>query len=184
MKENTKSLILYIVLLIVIIIDTIIIVSAIKSEKQYKQQIESIEIHQKEISLEEQLMLDSIRIADSIHYVHELELTKIACAIAKHESKNNPNAYNPNHDCVGWLQITPICVKAANQILGYECFYLEDRWDIQGSYAIFKIIMNKKNPELDLKKACKIWNPTAGNWYYEDIKRIYDSFDTCSHFLL
>lgn len=174
--KNVKLLILCIALFI----DAIIIVSSIK---QHEKQIESIKFHEEEISLEKQKELDSIYIADSMYYAHELELTRIACAIAKHESKDNPKAYNSHHDCVGWLQITPICVKSVNKILGFECFTLEDRWNIQSSYAIFKIIMNEKNPELDLRKACKIWNPTAGNWYYNDIKRIYDSFDTCSHFL-
>lgn len=102
----------------------------------------------------------------------ELHIARLACAFAKVESNNNPQAQN--HGCVGWMQITPVCVKAANDIIGFDCFTLNDRWSISGSYAIFRVIMNEKNSEYDIRKACQVWNPTAGDSYYRKIKQAYN----------
>lgn len=122
-------------------------------------------------------MKHSFRIYDDSLIKHNkaLKLTKMAHAFAYVESGNNPKAFNKSGNCVGWLQITPGCVKAANTVIGFKCFTLEDRWDKYHSYAMFKVLMDKYNPSYDLYKACKIWNPTAGSYYYNKVKHAYDN---------
>lgn len=118
--------------------------------------------------LKEELAKDTIPVIDE----HELHIARLACAFAKVESNNNPQVQS--YGCIGWLQITPVCVKAANDIVGFDCFTLNDRWSVSESYAIFRVIMNEKNPEYDIKKACKIWNPTAGSSYYNKVRQAYN----------
>lgn len=131
-----------------------------------QSEVESLHLELQE--LKEELAKDTVPTIDE----HELHIARLACAFAKVESNNNPQVQN--HGCVGWLQITPVCVKAANDIVGFDCFTLEDRWTISGSYAIFRVIMNAKNPEYDIKKACQIWNPTAGSSYYNKVNTAYN----------
>jgi hypothetical protein len=99
-------------------------------------------------------------------------VAKLAHAFAMVESGDAEDAVNGI--CVGWLQITPVMVREANRILGWECFFLEDREDQQGSLAIFVTVMREKNPELSVRKACEIWNPRAGSDYYERVKNCYE----------
>ena len=61
------------------------------------------------------------------------------------ESKGNPSAVGNTNDA-GILQITPICVKEANRILGYARFTLEDRFSHKKSVEIFNIIQGHLNP--------------------------------------
>lgn len=101
----------------------------------------------------------------------QAEHEKVANAIAMVESGGNPNAVNG--DCVGWLQISPVMVREANRILGAELYVLEDRLDPYTSFAIFCTVMDERNPEYDIRKACRIWNPKAGEWYYRRVVKHY-----------
>ena len=47
----------------------------------------------------------------------EFDWNPVMDAIIQVESKGNAKAHNPNGDCAGILQITPILVKECNQIL-------------------------------------------------------------------
>ena len=89
------------------------------------------------------------------------------------ESKGNPFAQGSKND-VGVLQITPICVKEANRILGYARFTLEDRFSHKKSVEIFNIIQGHHNPAFNHERACKIWNPGAGKSYTEKILKEYE----------
>lgn len=82
--------------------------------------------------------------------------------------------YNKKEDAVGWLQIRPIMVAEANRISGVEMFWPEDRETKSGSFIIFAKIMEAKNPTLDIRKACRIWNPRGGEKYY---RRVMDAFN-------
>ena len=86
-------------------------------------------------------------------------------AIIWHESKGNPKIVCGPY--VGVLQISPIMVKECNNILRQrgrsERFTLNDRYSIEKSKEIFKLIMSKYNPENNIDKACRIW---AGGIHY------------------
>lgn len=99
-------------------------------------------------------------------------IAMLAHAFAMVESGDN--VYAENGNCIGWLQISPIMVKEANRIIGWPCFNNEDRYDMQGSLAIFVTVMREKNPGLSVRKACDIWNPRAGSDYYERVRNCYE----------
>lgn len=86
----------------------------------------------------------------------ENRLAKMVDAFAFVESTYNPAAVNG--DCVGYLQISPIMVREVNRLLGEERYTLNDRWDKNKSIEMFCIIMRRKNPTLNIRKACITWN--------------------------
>lgn len=91
------------------------------------------------------------------------------------ESKGNPERVGDNGKAVGVLQEWCICIDEANRLLGYNRFSYEDRYDRERSIEVWNVIQGCRNPERDFKKACQIWNPTAGDWYYERImERFYE----------
>lgn len=114
----------------------------------------------------------SVDPADSVIADYEWRLYRLASAMAEVESGNNPHARNGQY--VGWLQISPVMVREANRLLGFEAYYLTDRETIEGSLAIFGTIMAVYNPDLDVRTACKVWNKHAGEAYYQRIRNIYD----------
>jgi hypothetical protein len=72
-------------------------------------------------------------------------------------------------DDVGILQITPICVREVNRILGMQVYSLSDRYSVKKSLEMFDIIQQHKNSQLDIRRAAKIWNPRAPKSYFEKI---------------
>lgn len=81
------------------------------------------------------------------------------------ESRHNENARNGKY--VGTLQISPIMVREANRINGYEKYSLSDRNDSLMSANIFKDVMKYHNKEKSIRKAVIIWcgkdNPNYRN---------------------
>lgn len=98
---------------------------------------------------------------------------KLAYAFAVVESNNNPHAVNHHENAVGLLQIRPIMIKQANQIVGEDIYELTDREDSLVSLGIFHTIMSELNPTLDVDKAIDIWNPNASTEYRNLIKSVY-----------
>lgn len=102
-------------------------------------------------------------------------------ALAWVESGWNTKALGAKQD-VGYLQLTPIMVEHANEILGTEYFTLDDRYFKEKSIEIFNVVMNERNPERDKHFALKIWNPKAPvsyhtkvmNKYYELLNEYYN----------
>lgn len=96
--------------------------------------------------------------------------TKIIDAIIQVESKGDPKAYNPNGDCVGVLQITPILVKECNQILerrkSNKHYTLNDRYNVKKSKEMFVLIQETHNSEHNVEKAIKCWN--CGGFYMKN----------------
>lgn len=91
-------------------------------------------------------------------------------ALIKVESGGDSTCIGMDDD-VGILQITPICVREANRILGMQIYVLSDRYSVKKSLEMFNIIQHHKNPQLDIHLAAKIWNPLAPESYYEKIER-------------
>lgn len=95
---------------------------------------------------------------------------KLAYAFAIVESNNNPKAINHRENAVGLLQIRPIMIRQANQIVGEDLYELSDREDSLVSLGIFHTVMSELNPELDVDKAIDIWNPNASTKYRNLVK--------------
>lgn len=87
--------------------------------------------------------------------------------IAHVESRHNPNAINGQY--VGLLQISPIMVREANRICGYEKYTYEDRKDSLKSTMIFKDVMEFHNPTKSLEKAVTIWNGKKNQKYINNM---------------
>ena len=101
------------------------------------------------------------------------EVSKLAHAFAVVESNDNPKAINRKENAVGLLQIRPIMIKQANQIVGEDIYELSDREDSLVSLGIFHTVMSELNPTLDIARAIEIWNPNATQSYRNLIKAIY-----------
>lgn len=93
-------------------------------------------------------------------------------ALAWVESGWNTKALGTKQD-VGYLQLTPIMVEHANEILGTEYFTLDDRYFKEKSIEIFNVVMNERNPERDKHFALKIWNPKAPVSYHTKVMNKY-----------
>lgn len=100
-------------------------------------------------------------------------VSHLAHAFAIVESNDNPHAINRKEDAVGLLQIRPIMVKQANQIVGEDIYTLSDRHDSLTSIAIFHTVMSELNPTLDVDRAIDIWNPNASREYRNLVKSVY-----------
>lgn len=89
-------------------------------------------------------------------------------ALAWVESRWDTQAEGPTND-LGWLQITPIMVKDANRIVGYDKYTLEDRLDKDKSIEIFNVIQDEYNPDHDIQLALKIQNPYCKVSYHRAV---------------
>ena len=121
--------------------------------------------------------------------------SKVIDAIIQVESKGDRKAHNPNGDCAGILQITPILVKECNQILQEkkstkryvydkkgQCrsSKWDDRYSVEKSKEMFIMLQEHFNPEHNIEKAIKCWNSGFyGNWknrsgeYYQKVMKYY-----------
>lgn len=88
------------------------------------------------------------------------------------ESRHNNEARNGIY--VGTLQISPIMVREANRINGYEKYSLSDRNDSLMSANMFRDVMEYHNGDKSLTKAIRIW--TGGN-DKEYQNRVFDMFN-------
>lgn len=85
-----------------------------------------------------------------------------------------------NGSCVGWMQISPGCLKACNNLVGYKKFKIEDRYDRKKSIEMFNIFQNRYNPTHDHEKAARMWNGGPGyhnsstNRYWNAVKKRRD----------
>lgn len=105
---------------------------------------------------------------------HDDTINAMALAFAKKESNFNHKAVSPCGQWVGCLQLSEIMVREANRIVGFDCFDYNDRYDRQGSFAIFKIVQEYHNPNLEIDKAIDLWNPRCGQDYRGAIKKYFD----------
>ena len=100
-------------------------------------------------------------------------INAMALAFAQQESQFNHTAVSPCGRWVGCLQLSEIMVREANRIVGFDCFNYDDRYDRQGSYAIFKIVQQHHNPNLEIDRAIDVWNPGCGSDYRSSVKKYY-----------
>ena len=86
-------------------------------------------------------------------------------SIAWHESRWNDSIKGPTGDS-GYMQITPIYVAEANNIVGYEKYNLSDRLSRTKSLEMFNIVQNRHNPQKNVQKAIRLHNPLAKDSEY------------------
>ena len=96
-----------------------------------------------------------VRIVFPLTY-RESDTDKLIKIIEHIESRHSKNARNGKY--VGTLQISPIMVREANRVNGYNKYSLSDRNDSLVSTKIFKDIMQHKNREKSIRKAVIIWH--------------------------
>ena len=77
----------------------------------------------------------------------------------------------------GILQIGQEMIDEVNRICKKQGikkhFRLKDRLDKALSEEMWYIVQNYHNPDYSLKRACKVWNPTASKRYYDKIREAY-----------
>ena len=113
-----------------------------------------------------------MRIAFPLTY-RESDTDKLIKIIEHIESRHNKNARNGKY--VGTLQISPIMVREANKINGYEKYSLSDRNDSLMSANIFKDVMKYHNKEKSIRKAVIIWHGRYNNSNYR--KKVIHMFN-------
>lgn len=118
--------------------------------------------------------LPEIFIDSTIRMSREDTINAMALAFAKQESNFDHMAVSTCGRWIGCLQISEIMVREANRIVGFDCFNYNDRYDRQGSYAIFRIIQEHKNPKLEIDKAIDLWNPRCGQVYRGAVKKYFE----------
>ena len=96
-----------------------------------------------------------MRIVFTLTY-RESDTDKLIKIIEHIESRHNEKARNGKY--VGTLQISPIMIREANRVNGYNKYSLSDRNDSLMSTKIFKDIMQHKNREKSIRKAVIIWH--------------------------
>jgi soluble lytic murein transglycosylase-like protein len=86
------------------------------------------------------------------------EKGKLVMAIILQESGNNPKAIDKSGTSKGNMQITRICLKEANRLLGYAKYKIKDVFNPRKSLEIFWIIQKQYNPSFNFEMAARIWN--------------------------
>ena len=94
--------------------------------------------------------------------IKEFRLTthklNVISAIVTIESNGDELAFNELEDAAGIMQTRPIMVKEINQLLGFEKYNLNDRWDAKISKSLFIDLQDFYNPTWDLEIAARTWN--------------------------
>lgn len=110
---------------------------------------------------------------DTVCLFREDSLVAMATAFAIVETK----CQNLTSDCgkyVGYLQMSTPLVDFVNDELGRKVFSYEDRGDWQCCLVMFSVIMDVKNPDLDIDTAVDIWNKHCPKTYRRQVKIYYE----------
>lgn len=116
------------------------------------------------------VIIDTVDVA---RLSREDTINAMAMAFAQQESNFDHRAVSPCGRWIGCLQMSKIMVREANRIVGFDCFNYNDRYDRKGSYAIFKIVQERHNPNLEIDKAIDVWNPGCGSDYRGSVKKYF-----------
>ena len=112
----------------------------------------------------------------------EFDWSPVVDAIIHVESRGNASARNGQY--VGVLQISPVLVKAVNQVLkakgSSKRYSLKDRYSERKSREMFEIFMSYYNPSNSVEKAIRMWNGGTGysvratQRYYRTVMKYVD----------
>ena len=113
----------------------------------------------------------------------KLTYERLIHSIAYVESKHNPKMVSRNKTYVGYLQISKICVREANNIVGFQKYTYDDRYDKNKSIEIFHIIQQKHNPTQNINLAIRLWNEglVAKKQKYKEtpyVKKVLNLYNT------
>lgn len=84
--------------------------------------------------------------------------TALLLAIAEVESSWVMDTVNHKENAIGLLQIRSIMVDEVNRVSTNGRYKHDDCYNPIKSIRIFLAVQNYYNPELDIKKACMVWN--------------------------
>lgn len=118
-------------------------------------------------------MLDTTTPPPTLSWIDSVEL--MAEAFAIQESRCTTDAVSPDGLYVGCLQISKIMVREANRLLGEDLYSYDDRYNPDYSVAMFKVVMEHRNPELSVDRAVDIWNKNCPASYRQNVHHYYDS---------
>lgn len=106
------------------------------------------------------IKMDNSLVGDSFmkDYLYSKRIKDLFHKICTVESSNNPKAFNKKENAAGIIQIRPIMLKEINSLFGYEKYSLEDRWDVDKSFEMFKLFQMTFNPSLSFEIGSRIWN--------------------------
>lgn len=155
------------ILIVSLIVLSIVALNIFTYMKTKKVETEEI-MQEKKDSIGEEYRTDS---SDSL--TREDTIMAMVTAFAIQESGCNPKAVSACGNYVGYLQISKVCVREANRILGENLYTYDDRYDEVCSYGIFKTLQEYHNPTLDIDKAITIWNKNCPQWYRKNVKKNY-----------
>lgn len=82
----------------------------------------------------------------------------VMLAIEQVESRGKSNLVSRDGKYVGCLQMSEICVRQCNQILGYKKFTSKDRYNRAKSHEMFVVFQEYFNPEGNIEFAIRLWN--------------------------
>jgi hypothetical protein len=124
-------------------------------------------------STETQMLDTTATPQPTLSWIDSVEL--MAEAFAIQESRCTPDAVSPDGLYVGCLQISKIMVREANRLLGEDLYSYDDRYNPDYSVAMFKVVMEHRNPELSVDRAIELWNEHAPLSYRQNVHHYYDS---------
>ena len=112
----------------------------------------------------------------------EFDWSPVVDAIIHVESRGNASARNGQY--VRVLQISPVLVKAVNQVLkakgSSKRYSLKDRYSERKSREMFEIFMSYYNPSNSVEKAIRMWKGGTGysvratQRYYRTVMKYVD----------
>lgn len=79
-------------------------------------------------------------------------------AVAWTESSGDPRAFNRRENAAGIVQIRPIMLRDANRIIGYPKWSLADRFDVEKSYAMFRLVCRYYENKGGAEQWSRLWN--------------------------
>jgi hypothetical protein len=98
-----------------------------------------------------------------LHAVNrEIALRRTFLAVAAVESHGDPRAFNRDEDAAGIVQIRPIMLRDANRIMGRQRWSLSDRWNVEKSLEMFRLVVLHYHPQDGPEQWGRCWNGGPG----------------------
>ncbi len=108
----------------------------------------------------------------------DLFIIKLSIAFAVVESGLDSMIINKKENAVGLLQIRPCMLNYINKKYNKN-FTLNDRYSAIKSFEMFKIVMDDRNLDYNVRKATYIWNGLKSPYsYYLKVKRNLNNFQS------
>lgn len=128
------------------------------------------------------IMVSAVTNVSAANENNDFDWDPVVDAIIHVESRGN--AWARNGQYVGVLQMSPVVVKAVNQILqkrgSRKRYTLKDRYSEKKSREMFDIFMSYYNPGNSVEKAIRMWKGGTGysiratQKYYRTVMKYVD----------